>query len=140
MSGRRTGWKVPAVALLGLAALLVAPVGAQGESGLSVGDHGVGTSVENRELVGRGDRFAEGSTVVFFTEVLGGSEGDRILHVWIREGDEQLSVGLSVGGPRWRTHSRKTLHPGSAGAWAVEARDQDGQVLARAEFTCVKGG
>jgi hypothetical protein len=74
---------------------------------------------------------------VFWTLVVGGSAGDRISHVWLRDGEEMLAVGLAIGGPHWRTWSNKTLHTGSAGSWAVEARDAEGRVLARDEFTCV---
>ncbi len=102
---------------------------------LRVRDYGVGTGVENRLLVGRGDAFAPGTRVYFWTHVLGGS-GDRIDHVWLREGVERSRIPLRIGGPSWRTHSIQTLGPGSAGAWVVEARDATGRVLARSEFDC----
>ena len=108
------------------------PAGTQ----LSIQDYGVGTHVENRELKGKGETFDPGRQVVFWTRVLGGSQGDRVQHVWIHEGKEVISVGLAVGSSHWRTYSRKTLHAGSAGNWAVEARTSTGEVLARAEFTC----
>jgi len=95
-----------------------------------------GSGVENRVVVGESDTFAEGSEVVFWTLVEGGASGDSIDHVWIREGEEVVTVGLAVGSARWRTWSKKMLHPGSAGAWSVEARDRDGTVLATASFTC----
>ena len=44
---------------------------------------------------------------------------------------------LNVDGPHWRTQSRRTLTPGSAGHWVVEVRDDAGNVLARGEFDCV---
>ena len=94
----------------------------------------------DRELKGKSDRFEEGSQVVFLTRVIGGEEGDRIRHVWIRDKEEVVSVGLTLGGSHWRTYSRKTMHPGSVGDWVVEARDDADRVLARAEFTCVPAG
>jgi hypothetical protein len=109
---------------------------AQDDGGPKVSEHGVGTAVEDRDLEGRKATFAEGERAFFWTLVEGGEAGDRITHVWLREGEEMLSVGLAIGGPRWRTWSNKTLHPGSAGSWAVEARDTEGRVLARDEFTC----
>jgi hypothetical protein len=123
--------------------LLLLPVAvssAQEESDLSVTDYGVGTAVADRELQGRGDRFVAGSSVVFWTRVVGGEEGERIRHVWIRDGEEVLSIGLTLGGPHWRTHSRKTLHEGSTGDWTVEARDAEDRVLATADFRCVASG
>ena len=115
------------------------PLSAQEEPRLSVSDHGVGTSVVERELQGRGESFNEGTQVWFLTRVVGGAAGDRVQHVWLREGKEMITVGLSIGGSHWRTYSHKTLHPGSVGQWAVEVRDPEGRVLARDEFTCLPG-
>jgi len=119
--------------------LVVGTVLAQ-ESPLSISDYGVGTDVVDRELKGKGDRFEEGTKVVFLTRVVGGADGDRIRHVWLHEKEEVVSIGLTLGGPHWRTFSRKTLPPGRTGAWAVEARDSEDRVLARAEFTCGPAG
>jgi hypothetical protein len=93
-------------------------------SGLRVSEFGIGER----------DRFTAGQRVTFTTRVLGGRAGERIRHVWMRDGKVEQSIRLRLGGSSWRTHSTKTL--GRAGAWAVEARDDDGQVLARADFTC----
>ena len=91
-----------------------------------------------RVLKGKAASFPEGTQVYFWTRVVGGSDGDRIHHVWIHGGKEVL-IGLSIGGEHWRTYSNKMLHPGSAGEWAVEARNGDGEVLARQEFGCTVG-
>ena len=108
-----------------------------GTSQLSIADSGVGTGVENRQLVGRGNRFTEGATVWFWTRVQGGRSGDTIRHVWLREGRPQGTIELNIGGSHWRTQSRWSMRPGTAGAWAVEARDAEGRLLTRAEFSCV---
>jgi len=81
-----------------------------------------------------GDRFPEGSVVWFQTRALGGGPGAAIRHVWIREGRAVQTIRLPLGRADWRTQSRKTIH--GVGAWAVEARDEAGQVMARADFTC----
>ena len=132
-----------ATARLSLACVLMAvavQVPAQeNDAGLTVEDHGVGSAIVDRNLDERKETFVEGERAVFWTLVEGGDAGDRVAHVWLREGEEMLTVGLTVGGPHWRTWSNKTLHPGSAGSWAVEARDPEGRVLARDEFTCVTG-
>jgi len=104
---------------------------------LTIADLGVGTAVEDRQLVGENDRFAEGQQVWFWTRVRGGTSGETIDHVWLREGVESTRVSLTLGGSHWRTHSGKMLWPDSAGDWAVEARDGEGRVLARREFVCV---
>jgi cytoskeletal protein RodZ len=103
---------------------------------LSIPDHGVGTAVENRQLVGESDRFTEGTKVWFWTRVRGGASGETIYHVWMREGVEKARVPLRLGGSHWRTQSNKTLGPESTGNWSVEARDAAGRVLARRVFVC----
>lgn len=107
-----------------------------GGSELRVPEAGIGRGVVGHELVGEGDRFAEGKRVWFWSRVEGGAAGMSIDHVWLHDGEEVLRVPLNVGGPRWRTQSYKDLGPGSAGRWAVEARDASGRVLARREFVC----
>lgn len=104
--------------------------------GMTIPDFGVGTGVVNRQLVGRSDRFAEGTSVTFWTRVLDGQRGDVIEHVWLRDGRRVWTFQLNIGGPHWRTQSRYTLRQGSTGDWTVEARDRDGRLLARASFVC----
>jgi hypothetical protein len=101
---------------------------------LSVTEFGVGRRVSNLHLEGQADRFPVGTRVCFATRVLGGQAGVTIRHVWIYEGRAEQSIPLRIGGRDYRTHSNKTI--GHAGAWAVEARDAQGLVLARVEFTC----
>jgi len=105
------------------------------DSGLNISEHGVGTAVLDRQLVGEGSRFSKGTQVWFWTRVDGGNPGDRIEHVWLHEGAETATVPLELGGSSWRTYSSKKLH--LAGGWAVEARDEVGHVLARTEFVCI---
>lgn len=107
---------------------------------LRVSDHGVGTAVVHHQLVGRGDRFAEGTRVSFWTLVLGGEKGDVIRHVWFHEDQAVMRADLTIGGPHWRTYSQLLLPGRSAGRWAVEARTAEGRLLARDEFVCVPGG
>jgi hypothetical protein len=105
-------------------------------AGLSIAAHGVGTGVVDHKLVGEAAHFPEGTQVSFWTQVEGGAAGETIRHVWLHHGQEVLTMPLPIGGTRWRTQSVKTLHPGSSGNWAVEARDAAGRVLARREFRC----
>jgi cytoskeletal protein RodZ len=101
---------------------------------ITISEYGVGTGVVNRALVGQTSRFAPGTRVWFWNRVLGGSKGDHIRHVWIFDGKTISSTRLELGGPHWRTQSRKTMR--KEGRWAVEARDAAGHVLARSEFVC----
>lgn len=101
-------------------------------SHLTLAGSGVGTNVADRRLVGESDRFAAGSRVVFWTHIRGGRAGDTIDHVWFRQGALVGAASLPVGSDDWRTQSLRQLDP--PGAWAVEARDAEGHVLARHEF------
>ncbi len=130
-------WLVALAALVVVAPLASAEEGSAEEPGMRVTASGVGTGVEDHALVGEGTEFPEGTEVFFWTKVEGGQAGDRIVHRWSREGEERVSIGLSIGGPHWRTYSRKSLRKGDAGSWKVEALTEDGKVLATAEFTCV---
>ena len=103
-------------------------------SGMTITDQGVGIGVRDRELIGAATRFAEGTSVWFWTRIEGATPGETIRHVWLREGEEVASVPLTVGGATWRTQSSKSLQSGSAGDWVVEARDGAGNVLARSAF------
>jgi hypothetical protein len=103
---------------------------------LIVAEHGVGTGIIDRRLVGTADRFPTGSEIFFWTRVQHGGSGDTIRHVWIHEGREYTAVSLPVGSADWRTQSRIVLPSGGVGGWAVEARDAQGRVLARRAFVC----
>jgi hypothetical protein len=102
---------------------------------LTITEFGVGRRMVNLRLEGESDRFAPGDRVCFATRVSGGRRGEVIRHVWIYEGRTQQSIPLRLGGPDFRTHSNKTL--GHAGQWAVEARDDRGNVLAQVSFACL---
>jgi cytoskeleton protein RodZ len=105
-------------------------------SHLSVSESGVGTGVVDRQLIGQSDSFPEGAKVWFWTRVVKGESGDVLRHIWLYEGQTVKIAELTVGGPHWRTYSVYDLAGDSAGRWVVEARDSDGQVLAREEFFC----
>jgi transcriptional regulator with XRE-family HTH domain len=103
---------------------------------LSVTSSGVGTDVIDQQLVGRSGTFAVGTRVAFWTHVTGGRPGDTVRHVWSHDGRTAGAVVLPVRGSSWRTQSRRTLAAGAEGDWVVEARDPEGNVLARHEFRC----
>ena len=102
-------------------------------SSLEVAESGVGLRLVGTRLEGEGDRFKPGQRVTFATRVLGGAPGGHISHVWLRDGKVEQSIRLRLGGASWRTWSTKTL--GRPGAWTVEARDEQGRLLARADLT-----
>ena len=100
---------------------------------LEVAESGVGLRLVGTRLEGEGDRFRPGQRVTFATRVVGGGAGESIRHVWLRDGKVEQSIRLRLGGASWRTWSTKTL--GRPGAWSVEARDEQGRVLARADLS-----
>jgi hypothetical protein len=106
-------------------------------SHLKVREFGVGTDVIDHRLVGRGERFREGTIVWFWTSVLGGQPGDKIRHVWLHGGRPIAVAELSVDGPQWRTQSHRALPEGLTGDWTVEAHDPEGRVIATVGFACV---
>jgi len=101
---------------------------------LSVPEHGVGTGIDDHQLVGVKQEFAQGTAVWFWTLVRGGRSGDQVRHVWIHEGRRVCVVPLRVGGPEWRTQRRRIMAPGSEGLWTVEARDPKDRLLATSSF------
>ncbi len=105
-------------------------------SALSVTRHGVGTGMEDRELVGQSDRFTAGQRVWFWNLIEGGARGDSIEHLWFHGGTTVHRITLPVGAARWRTQSQKTIRDCDDKEWAVEARDTEGRVLARSTFSC----
>jgi hypothetical protein len=113
------------------------PAPEQSASHLKISGSGVGTSVVRHRLVGRSDRFREGTVVWFWTRVVGGRPGDKVQHVWLQGGHPVAVAELDVRGASWRTQSRRPLPGGSTGDWRVEARDPEGRVIASADFTCV---
>ena len=110
---------------------------APSRTALHVADSGVGAGVSNHRLIGRADRFAEGTQVAFWTQVTGGGKGDVIRHVWFHQGQAVMRTDLEIGGAPWRTYSRLLLPKGATGEWVVEARGPDGSLLARQAFLCV---
>jgi len=104
----------------------------QDATALTIPDHGVGTGVASRALVGESSAFETGTQVVFWTRVLGGESGRSVRHIWSYEGSVTGTVELPIGATHWRTYSRQTLR--RSGEWTVEAQDENGNVLARRTF------
>jgi len=105
-----------------------------GPSAYTVSDFGVGLRDRAERMEAPVEPFHEGDVVAFSTRVQGGKAGQSIRHVWLHRGRAVQSIRLRVGAADWRTFSTKTLW--GAGPWSVEARDESGQVLARAAFDC----
>lgn len=118
--------------IVGLLIVLAAPC-ALAETPATTATATVCAQVKDRVCQGAGESFAANVGQVFcLSEIKGGA--DKVVHVWIFGEKEMASIDLPVKGPRWRTWSAKRILPTQKGAWRVEVRAADGQVLANAAF------
>jgi hypothetical protein len=124
---------LPATVVLGLAAPLFPPVP------LVCHDHGIGTMLVNRELVGRAEHFPRGTHKVFawFEVTLPRRDRQPIAFQWYRDGDPVgPPMRTSVEGGRkagYRTATSR-LAPAS-GSWRVDlVTGQSAQLIGRSTF------
>lgn len=110
------------------------------QSELKVNRFTLSTAVENREPIDTKDSFLQNERAWLFTEILNGSEGRSIYHVWNFHQDgkvfEMARIKLNVNGNRWRTWSNKNLF--KKGLWSIEVSDEYGNILASKEFNVLK--
>ena len=66
--------------------------------------------------------------VYYFTE-LKGMKGAQVSHRWAFNGKQEAQVDFTVGSPRWRVYSIKTIKPDQIGTWTVTVVDSNGNVL-----------
>ncbi|MBN2200260.1 MAG: DUF2914 domain-containing protein [Candidatus Aminicenantes bacterium] len=90
------------------------------------------------------DRVPQGTAATFpsdvgrlyaFTKIAGGVEGAVVKHLWYHGEDLRHTQELAIGGSPWRTWSRKTIPPDRTGAWKVEIRDGEDNIIATLNFT-----
>lgn len=91
-------------------------------------------NVVDREPAGADSVFADSaSTLCCFTE-LDGAVG-QVVHAWYHGDKMRFEITLNKGREgRWRTWSRKNMIKDWAGAWRVEVKDVDGNVLKSVNF------
>lgn len=70
----------------------------------------------------------ERNQVTYFTE-LRDLQGRNVTHQWIHDDNIMFEKTFSVGGPRWRVWSSKTMLPEWTGTWVVNTLDGNGNVL-----------
>jgi hypothetical protein len=100
---------------------------------LSVEKIAVGTSVENRELMGTATEFdATVGKVYCWTKVNASMPPAKVRHLWSVDGQQEADVALTINYPSARTWSSKTVRPGQ---WKVEVADEAGTVLSSTAFT-----
>jgi len=95
----------------------------------------VARDVVDRQPTEGGEVFpADVGHLVCWTRVSGAEPGSRIEHVWIHEDREVGRVELEIGGPGWRTWSRKSIPAGWTGSWRVDVVGPDSEILTSVPF------
>jgi hypothetical protein len=108
---------------------------AQENSGLTVDDIQVCTSVSDRQPAGADTSFAKDVGQLYCFTKLSGGEDAFISHVWYYKDKEILKVELNSKAKTWRTWSKKNILPSAIGEWRVDILSSDGKVLATKNFT-----
>ena len=118
-----------------LLSALIVPASALA-SAVSVSEAGVGTSVEERELVGQGFQFDSSIGKLYaFTRIIGAPSETRVSHMWYYGDQLMAEVNLPVRGANWRTWSSKSVIPQWIGQWRVDVVSEDGEVLDSLNFS-----
>lgn len=94
------------------------------------------TGVEDRVPLGASETFPpDVGRLYCFTKIVGASSDMVVKHLWYREDGLLHTQELAVGGSPWRTWSNKTITPDMSGAWKVEIRDGDDNLITTLKFT-----
>jgi hypothetical protein len=88
------------------------------------------TAVENRLPVGEATRFAAGTRIFVWSEIVG-ADGETIEHVWKKDGTEMRRARFAVHSNRWRTNSR--VPSAAVGHYVVEVL-AGGRVIGSTSF------
>jgi hypothetical protein len=95
------------------------------------------SQVDNKEPRGELSKIAfnsAGSAVVWaYSEVIDRA-ASVLRYVWAHEGKQVAQVKVNVRGNRWRSYSTKVINRRMEGNWRVELQDNQGRLLARADF------
>ena len=103
---------------------------------LSVEESAIALDVIDRMPVGSDSTFVASVGRVYCWTLVAGAEGEvAIHHVWFHGDQEMADIELRIGGSPWRTWSSKAIVPEWTGAWRVEVRDSEGNVIETIRFT-----
>lgn len=91
-----------------------------------------GTGYERYAVTGEAASFPA-NTLVFAVSTVSGAEGTTVRHIWKKDGVEQWTATLNIGGARWTTSSRRVLS--KPGAYEVLVVGSDGAELGKASFS-----
>jgi hypothetical protein len=76
---------------------------------------------------------ADRGRVYYFNEFVGIS-GRQVTHRWEYQGEVMAEVSITIGGPRWRAYSSKSLDASRLGEWTVTVIDESGGVVRTDSF------
>lgn len=107
----------------------------EGVTGFTVAKMGVGTGMENRELVGEAETFpVETEKVYCYLEAKDISVDTTVTFVWSLDGKELNRTTVSLKqGSRWRTWAQKAIY-NKKGDWRVDLQDSTGNVVHSVSF------
>lgn len=100
-------------------------------TGPEVSQMKLGTSVQNREIVGQDSTFNMGERVYAWLLVTGAS-GDSVAVTW-KHAAINYSTTVYIGSNSWRTWVYKTMT--ASGDWTATAALKSGEVLKKLTFT-----
>ncbi|NIR59260.1 MAG: DUF2914 domain-containing protein [Gammaproteobacteria bacterium] len=96
------------------------------------------SAVVDREPVDEIARLQNNVEQIYYFTELRDMKGQQVTHRWLHEGEVMAEVDFEIGGPRWRTWSKKTLVSGWTGEWRVQVINETGEVLAEDAFQYVE--
>ena len=103
---------------------------------LSVEESAIALDVIDRMPAGSDSTFVASVGRVYCWTLVAGAEGEvAIHHVWFHGDQEMADIELRIGGSPWRTWSSKAIVLEWTGAWRVEVRDSEGNVIETIRFT-----
>jgi len=103
---------------------------------LSVEESAIALDVIDRMPVGSDSSFVASVGLVYCWTRVAGAEGEAAIHhVWFHGDQEMADIELRIGGSPWRTWSSKAIVLEWTGAWRVEVRDSEGNVIETIRFT-----
>ena len=100
-------------------------------TGPEVAELKLGTSIQDREIVGADSTFKMGEKVYAWMRVTHAS-GDSVTVTW-KHADMTQSTTVYIGSNSWRTWVYKTMT--ASGEWTVSISTQSGKVLKELTFT-----
>ena len=114
---------------------LSAFVFAQENTGISVEDIQIATSIEDRAPAGADVSFAATVEKLYcFTKIKSEQETGTIYHVWLYNDRVMAKIELPLKGKNWRTWSVKGIMPAHTGKWRVDVESPEGTLITSKEF------